>query len=107
MSTLSGASWVNSPRSNVAPRLVSEIYNAYAAGDLARSLELQFRLAPLAPWIDKATFPVVLKEGLRLLGVDAGVALGPAKGLTDHQRDDLKILLGKLAVDGEGSLDGG
>jgi len=101
-----GARGAIASSANVAPRLVSEIYNCFTAGNTARALELQFRLAPLAAWIDRATFPVVLKEGLRLLGVDAGVALAPAQGLSDEQRDDLKIVLGKLAIDGEGALDG-
>ena len=98
-----GAKGAIASTANVVPRLVSGIYDAYLAGDRARSLELQFRLAPLGDWIAKATFPVVLKEGLRLLGVDAGVALSPAQGLTDEQRDDLKILLSKL--EGEGPPD--
>ena len=101
-----GARGAIASSANVAPRLVSEIYNCFTAGNTARALELQFRLAPLAAWIDLATFPVVIKEGLRLLGVDAGVALAPAHGLNDEQRDDLKIVLGKLAIDGEGALDG-
>jgi 4-hydroxy-tetrahydrodipicolinate synthase len=32
---------------NVAPKLIVEIYEAFMAGDLKRSLEAQFRLAPL------------------------------------------------------------
>jgi 4-hydroxy-tetrahydrodipicolinate synthase len=99
-----GAKGAIASTANLVPRLVSDIYNAYRAGDIARSLELQFRLAPLGDWIAKATFPVVLKEGLRLLGLDAGVALGPAAGLTGEQRIDLEILLRKLTLEGEEPL---
>jgi 4-hydroxy-tetrahydrodipicolinate synthase len=92
-----GAKGAIASTANVAPRLVSEIYNSYVAGDHARSLELQLRLSPLRTWVEKATFPVVLKEGLRLLGVDAGVALAPAGELTDDQRRDLRNVINSLS----------
>jgi 4-hydroxy-tetrahydrodipicolinate synthase len=93
-----GARGAIASTANIAPRLVSEIYNAYIAGDLARSLELQTQLVPLRDWVDKATFPVVLKEGLRLVGIDAGVALAPAGDLTTAQRHDLKTVIENLSV---------
>jgi 4-hydroxy-tetrahydrodipicolinate synthase len=98
-----GAKGAIASTANLAPRLVAEIYNSYVAGDHARALELQFQLSPLRAWIEKATFPVVLKEGLRLLGVDVGVALAPAGDLTAEQRRDLQTVLGKLSVDGPAS----
>jgi 4-hydroxy-tetrahydrodipicolinate synthase len=94
-----GAKGAIASTANLAPRLVSEIYNAYLAGDHARSLELQFRLAPLRAWIEKATFPVVLKEGLRLLGVDVGYALAPAGDLTAGQRHELQTVISNLSVE--------
>ena len=93
-----GAQGAIASTANIAPRLVSEIYNAYLAGDHARSLELQFRLAPLRAWIEKATFPVVLKEGLRMLGVDVGYALAPAGDLTAAQRHELQHVISNLSV---------
>ena len=93
-----GAKGAIASTANLAPRLVSEIYNAYTAGELSRSLELQFRLAPLRAWIEKATFPVVLKEGLRMLGVDAGYALAPAGDLTTEQRRELRNVLTGLSL---------
>jgi len=48
-----GAKGAIARTANIAPRLVSEIHNAYLAGDHARSPELQFRLAPLRAWIEK------------------------------------------------------
>jgi 4-hydroxy-tetrahydrodipicolinate synthase len=93
-----GAKGAIASTANIAPRLVSEIYNAYIAGDRARSLELQFQLAPLRSWIEQATFPVVLKEGLRLLGIDAGVALAPAGELTAEQRHGLLNAINNLSL---------
>lgn len=74
---------------NVAPRLVAEIYNAFARGDDARAAELQRQLAPLRVAVDSATFPVALKEGLRMVGVDAGLCLAPAREMGRQERAQL------------------
>ena len=58
---------------NVAPKVIVEIYEAFKAGDMKRSLEAQFRLAPLRLAFDLGTFPVVIKEALNLIGIDAGI----------------------------------
>ena len=84
-----GAAGAIASTANIVPGLVSEIYNAFARGDLKRSLELQLALAPLRKVLDAATFPVVLKEGLRLVGVDAGVCLAPAHELGPEKREQL------------------
>ena len=83
-----GAAGAIASTANIAPRLVSEIYDSYVAGNHKRSLELQLALAPLREVLDAATFPVVLKEGLRMVGVEVGVCLAPAHELSpeNHQR---------------------
>jgi 4-hydroxy-tetrahydrodipicolinate synthase len=81
-----GAAGAIASTANLAPRLTSAIYDTYRHGDRTRALELQFALAPLRAWVERATFPVVLKEGLRLLGIDAGVALAPAGELSAAER---------------------
>ncbi|WP_391559754.1 4-hydroxy-tetrahydrodipicolinate synthase [Robertmurraya sp.] len=83
---------------NIAPKLVSDIYNAFMAGDYKKSLELQFKLAPLRLCIDKATFPVVLKEGLRMVGVDVGYAFEPAAEMTPESRRQLENVLKDLEI---------
>jgi 4-hydroxy-tetrahydrodipicolinate synthase len=90
-----GAAGAIASTANIAPRLVSEIYNAFVAGDYQRSLELQFALAPLRHLLDAATFPVVLKEGLRLAGIDAGYCLAPARNLSAERREELAGLAEK------------
>jgi len=84
-----GATGAIASTANIAPRLVAEIYNSYVAGDYKRSLELQFALVPLRQALDGATFPVVLKEGLRLAGIDAGYCLAPARELAPDKREQL------------------
>lgn len=86
---------------NIAPRLMSQIYESFVAGDYDRALELQFSLAPLRGQLDKATFPVVLKEGLRLVGVEAGYCLAPAGDLSDDQRNELASVISSLLIPSE------
>lgn len=84
-----GADGAIAGTANVAPGLVAQIYEAFAAGDHGRALALQNRLTPFRHLIDRATFPVVLKEGARLAGVDVGYCLAPARELPDALRADL------------------
>ena len=78
---------------NVAPKIVAEIYDAFVAGDLKRSLEAQFRLAPLRLAFDLGTFPVVIKEALNLIGIDAGVGIAPVGGIKPEAKEELKKIL--------------
>lgn len=84
---------------NVAPELVVGIYNAYQAGDLAQSLELQHRLDPLRHAFSLGSFPVVVKDAMELLGLPAGKCRAPIKSLEGAPREKLIEILkgmGKL-----------
>jgi 4-hydroxy-tetrahydrodipicolinate synthase len=83
---------------NVAPKVVVEIYEAFQAGDWKRSLEAQFRLAPLRLAFDLGTFPVVIKEALNLLGIDAGVGIPPVGGMTSKAKAELKEILKNMGL---------
>ncbi len=83
---------------NVAPRVVVEIYEAFQAGDWKRSLEAQFRLAPLRLAFDLGTFPVVIKEALNLMSIDAGVGIPPVGGISSKANEDLKEILKKMKL---------
>jgi 4-hydroxy-tetrahydrodipicolinate synthase len=78
---------------NVAPKIIVEIYEAFMAGDLKRSLEAQFRLAPLRLAFELGTFPVVIKEALNLIGIDAGVGIAPVEGIKPEAKEELKKIL--------------
>jgi 4-hydroxy-tetrahydrodipicolinate synthase len=88
-----GAAGAIASTANIAPRLVSEIYNSFVAGNHQRSLELQLALAPLRKALESATFPVVLKEGLRMVGVDVGVCLAPAHELSPEKLEQLAAVI--------------
>lgn len=91
-----GADGAIAGTANVAPALVSQIYNAFAAGDHERSLALQNCLTPFRHLVDRATFPVVLKEGARLAGVDVGYCLAPAREVPDALRAELTSVVADI-----------
>jgi 4-hydroxy-tetrahydrodipicolinate synthase len=83
---------------NVAPKVIVEIYEAFQKGDLKSSLEAQFRLAPLRLAFDLGTFPVVIKEALNLIGIDAGVGVPPVGGITPKAKEELKEILRNMGL---------
>ncbi|MDR2348574.1 MAG: dihydrodipicolinate synthase family protein, partial [Bifidobacteriaceae bacterium] len=91
-----GAAGAIASTANIAPALAAQIYQAHRAGRHERALELQNQLAPLRALVDRATFPVVLKEGLRLVGVEAGWCLEPARDLAAADRAQLAQVIAGL-----------
>ena len=81
---------------NVAPKVIVEIYEAFMAGDMKRSLAAQFRLAPLRLAFELGTFPVVIKEALNLIGIEAGAAIAPVGGIKPEAREELKKILKEM-----------
>lgn len=57
---------------NFMPELITDIYNKFVAGDLAGSLEAQFKLNPVRLSMDGASFPVASKDMANLRGRDIG-----------------------------------
>ena len=78
---------------NVAPKVIVEIYEAFMAGDHKRALAAQYRLAPLRLAFDLGTFPVVIKEALNLIGIEAGVGIPPVGGISPKAKEELKEVL--------------
>ena len=62
---------------NFMPELITDVYNKYAAGDLAGSLEAQFKLDPVRLSMDAASFPVAAKDMAALRGRKVGVPYLP------------------------------
>ncbi len=62
---------------NFMPELITDVYNKYVAGDLAGSLEAQFKLNPVRLSMDGASFPVAAKDMANLRGRDIGVPYKP------------------------------
>lgn len=62
---------------NFMPELIADVYNKFVAGDLAGSLEAQFKLNPVRLAMDPASFPVAAKDMAALRGLDVGVPYLP------------------------------
>jgi 4-hydroxy-tetrahydrodipicolinate synthase len=81
----SGASGAIASCANIAPRLVSSIYDLFMAGNCEEAREAQFRLNPIRLACNMSTFPSAIKAGLVLRGFDAGKCLPPIGELTPEQ----------------------
>lgn len=91
-----GASGSITATANVAPALVVEIYDAFIQGDLDRALMAQQRLAPLRLAFGLATFPVVVKEALAMVGIAAGPARAPVHAMAPQQIEKLRQVVADL-----------
>lgn len=88
-----GASGAIASCANVAPKIAVDIYEKFRAGDAAGALDAQFRFSVLRIATNMGTFPVVLKEALKLIGHDCGDCVKPIQPLNDEQRARLKKVL--------------
>ena len=62
-----GATGAIASCANVAPRIVSDIYDRWAEGDYEGARQAQFTLAPLRIACNQGTFPETIKEALMML----------------------------------------
>lgn len=83
---------------NVAPRIASDIYEKFMAGDHAGALEAQFKFSALRISTNMGTFPVVLKEALKMIGHDCGDCVKPIQPLSDAQREKLRGVLAGMGL---------
>lgn len=93
-----GATGAIASCSNVAPRIAADIYDKFILGDLEGALEAQYKLAPLRIAFNLGTFPAVIKEGLKLQGIDVGPCYEPVGSLSVEEREELKKLLVSLEL---------
>lgn len=81
---------------NIVPKLVVSIYELFQKGEYQAALEAQFKLAPLRMAFSLGSFPVIMKEGLKLRGIEVGSTLPPIKPLTPEAREKLKKILAEI-----------
>ncbi|MCX5839477.1 MAG: dihydrodipicolinate synthase family protein, partial [Deltaproteobacteria bacterium] len=93
-----GASGSICATGNVDPRVPVEIYEAFIVGDHKRALEAQYRLAPLRTAFGLGTFPVVIKEALTMIGIDAGPAILPVGPMTPENREKLRKVIADMGM---------
>ncbi len=83
--------------SNLAPAQVKEVYNAMAARDLDRANEVQDRLLPLIDACFTEVNPIPAKEGMNLLGFEAGTPRAP---LTKLEESHAQVMREALKANG-------
>lgn len=88
-----GAAGAIASCANVAPRIAVDIYEKFITGDAQGALDAQFRFSALRIATNMGTFPVVLKEALKLIGHDCGDCVKPIQPLSDEQRAKLRTVL--------------
>jgi 4-hydroxy-tetrahydrodipicolinate synthase len=84
--------------SNVAPRQMIELVDAYQAGDTARARDIHLQLVPLFDVLFCETNPIPVKAALALLGqVDDEIRL-PLTQITEANRERLQVVLKDLGI---------
>ena len=83
---------------NIAPQIVVKIYEEYQKDNYQEALKAQFQLAPLRMAFNLGSFPVVIKGGLNLLGLEVGTTFKPVEPLTDEARVKLKEVLKNMQL---------
>ena len=88
-----GATGAIASCANVAPRIAVDIYEKFQAKDYQGALDAQFKLSALRVATNMGSFPVTLKEALKLIGHDCGDCVKPIQPLSDAQRAELREVL--------------
>jgi len=93
-----GGSGAIAATANIAPQIVVKIYEEYQKGNYQEALKAQFQLVPLRMAFSLGSFPVVMKEGLNLLGLEVGTTFKPVEPLTGEAREKLKQVLKNMQI---------
>ncbi len=93
-----GAAGAIASCANIAPKLCVSIYDKFISGDIKGAREAQFDLAPLRVAFELGTFPVVIKEALKIIGIDTGVCLSPITPLDEAIKQKLKEILEEMKL---------
>ena len=83
---------------NIVPKIVVKIYEEYIKGNIKEALKAQYDLAPLRLAFSLGSFPVVMKEGLKLMGIDTGNTFKPIEPMTEDNKIKLKKVLEEMGV---------
>jgi 4-hydroxy-tetrahydrodipicolinate synthase len=95
---LHGAAGAVTATANVVPELAVGIYEAVQAGDLAKARKLQAKVLPVRLAFGLATFPVVVKEAMAMIGQPAGPARRPVGSMSKQARQRLRAALEEAGV---------
>ncbi len=79
-----GAVGVISVWSNIAPKDVHEMCAAFAAGDVARAMQMQLAAQPLIDALFCEVNPIPVKKALNLMGKEVGALRSPLTEMTEE-----------------------
>jgi 4-hydroxy-tetrahydrodipicolinate synthase len=90
---ISGARGAVPATCNIAPRLLVEIYETFARGDLTAALAAQRRLSPIRIALALGTAPGAVKAALTLMGQSIGPSRSPVAPLPEDKLQKMKACL--------------
>ncbi len=93
-----GATGAIASCANVAPRIAVDIYEKFQQKDYQGALDAQFKLSALRIATNMGSFPVTLKEALKLIGHDCGDCVEPILPLHEDQREKLRTVLSGMGL---------
>ena len=93
-----GARGVISVVSNVAPKQMSAMWDAAAAGDWKKARELHYRLLPLGEGLFVEANPIPVKTAMAMMGLIADEIRPPLYPLAPQHREKLRAQLQELGV---------
>jgi 4-hydroxy-tetrahydrodipicolinate synthase len=94
-----GGNGIVSAISNMAPEIVTELYNQFMKGDTKKALETQHKLIILKKAIAGSAYPAPILEALNLLGIKTSKPRLPVLPLNSEQKEKIRKALkavGKL-----------
>lgn len=91
-----GATGVVSAVGNCFPEVMVELYEAYAAGDLEKAKQLQYRANQVRDVLKLGSYITPYYEALKLRGVDVGEVKLPLRPLNETEKEQLKLGLTDL-----------
>lgn len=82
---------------NVAPRLCSELYDAFKDGDCAKAWELQKKISNINEvLVIRHNQLAAIKEALNIMGLPAGYPRKPTLPLNEREKAEIRRLSKKL-----------
>ena len=91
-----GASGVISVASHIAGLEIKDMINSFLTGDIEKARRLHLKLLPLFKGLFETTNPILVKEALKLQGIDVGSPRLPLVKATKEQSDKLKNIIENL-----------
>ena len=85
---------------NVIPEILVALYEAFVQGHLGLAESLQERIKPLRMAFSMGTFPVVIKEAMKIVGLPAGNCRRPVSNLSAEDRDQLRRIVEEVLATG-------